>query len=70
VYVLDEREAFEAMTRFLVAFYNRTNGDMATLMADIEIQGDGCTNDPAAWSDWIHFVAEVKAEHPEAPGIG
>jgi hypothetical protein len=61
VYVLDEREAFEAMTRFLTAFYKRTNGDMATLMADIEMQSDGLTNDPAAWSDWMHFVAEVKA---------
>jgi hypothetical protein len=61
MYTLDEKEAFAAMTLFLTAFYRRTNGDMATLMADIEIQSDGLTNDPAAWSDWIHFVEEVKA---------
>jgi hypothetical protein len=62
VYTLDEKEAFEAMTRFLTAFYKRTGGDMDTLIADIEIQDDGVTNDPAAWSDWMQYVAEVKNE--------
>jgi hypothetical protein len=64
VYSLDENEAFDAMVKFLTAFYKRTNGDMATLMADIEKQADGLTNDPAAWDDWLRFVKDVK-EHDE-----
>jgi hypothetical protein len=61
MYTMDEHEAFEVMTRFLTAFFQRTNGDMATLMADIALQGDGLTNDPAAWNDWLTYVREVKA---------
>jgi len=62
MYELDEHQAFDAMTRFLRAFYKRTNGDMATLMADIEIQSDGLTNDPAAWEDWLKYVQEVSRD--------
>lgn len=63
--MLNEREAFEVMTRFLTAFYKRTNGDMATLMADIEMLADGRPNDPAAWSDWMQYVEEVTGAEAE-----
>jgi hypothetical protein len=59
-YDLNEREAFEAMTLFLAEFYERTSGDMATLMADIQVEPDGITFDPAAWDDWLRCVAAVK----------
>ena len=57
---LDEREAFAAMRMDLTEFYDRTGGDMATLMTDIEIQADGESLDPAAWQDWLRCVREVK----------
>lgn len=60
MYTLNEREAFEAMTGFLTAFYRRTGGDMQTLMADIRILPDGQTGDPAAWDDWLESVVHVK----------
>jgi hypothetical protein len=33
---------------------------METLLADIAIEVDGGTLDPAAWDDWIACVREVK----------
>ena len=67
---LNEREAFIAMTLFLQEFYRQTGGDFPTLLADIEIAPDGITGDPAAWADWLGFVADVKRRHipydPEA----
>ena len=57
---LSEREAFEALTLFLSQYYERAGDDMATLMADITIQSDGGTLDPAAWDDWLRCVREVE----------
>jgi hypothetical protein len=57
---LNEREAFIAMTLFLKQFYEQTGGDFLTLLTDIQIEPDGVTLDPAAWQDWLGFVAEVK----------
>ena len=63
MYSLDEREAFEAMRRFLDAFFWRTKGgELAVLLSDMQAHEDGCTNDPAAWDDWLGFVREVKEE--------
>ncbi len=62
MYQLSEREAFQAMTQFLTEFYDRAGNDMETLLADITIESDGMTLDPAAWVDWIRCVRAVKAE--------
>jgi hypothetical protein len=56
---LSEREAFEAMRRFLTEFYDRAGNDMETLLADITIEVDGGTLDPAAWEDWMRCVRAV-----------
>jgi hypothetical protein len=62
MYQLREREAFQAMTQFLSEFYDRAGNDMETLLADITIESDGMTLDPAAWADWIRCVRAVKGE--------
>ena len=62
MYQLSEHEAFEAMTRFLAEFYGRAGNDMETLLADITLEADGTTLDPAAWDDWMRIVRGVKGE--------
>jgi len=57
MYQLSEREAFDVITRFLTEFYGRAGSDMETLLADITIEADGGTLDPAAWDDWMRCVA-------------
>jgi hypothetical protein len=59
---MDERQAFRAMTLFLGRFYERAGKDMETLLADITIEGDGVTLDPAAWDDWLAAVADARAD--------
>jgi hypothetical protein len=60
---LSEREAFQAMTLFLQEFYARAGNDIETLLADITIEADGGTLDPAAWDDWLRCVESVSG-HP------
>lgn len=67
--MLTPRQAFEAMSRFLWQFYERTKpGDMVTLLTDITIEDDGMTTDPAAWDDWLHCVREVRGGGPSSSG--
>ena len=63
---LSEREAFRAMTLFLTEYYERA-GDLVTLLADITVESDGRTLDPAAWDDWVRCVREVKARPGDEP---
>lgn len=65
-YDLSEQEAFQALTIFLSAFYRRAGDDMATLLADIEVESDGDTRDPAAWDDWVDAVRAVKGASPSS----
>jgi hypothetical protein len=53
------------MTLFLDQFYARAGDDLVTLMADISIEPDDGTLDPAAWEDWMKCVETVKAERRE-----
>jgi hypothetical protein len=50
------------MSQFLSEFYNRAGSDMETLLADLTIESDGMTLDPAAWDDWMRCVRAVKDE--------
>ena len=50
------------MTLFLRQYYERAGDDLATLLADISIERDGGTLDPAAWDDWMRCVRTVKSE--------
>jgi hypothetical protein len=53
---MDEREAFEAMSRFIRQFANRAGDDLLTLLGDISLEADGNPTDPAAWTDWLECV--------------
>ena len=64
-YLMDEREAFEAMSRFIWQYANRAGDDLITLIGDIQIEADGGPTDPAAWTDWLECVRTVK-EGPSA----
>jgi hypothetical protein len=58
---LTEAEAFAAMRCFLERFLKSAGNDMYTLLGDIFIRpSDGVPTDPAAWTDWLSCVAEVK----------
>jgi hypothetical protein len=64
MYLLDEKEAFQAMALFLNAYYDRGGGGghLAPLLQEIEFLHDGRTYDPAAWNDWLECVRKIKAE--------
>lgn len=57
-----KQKAFAAMTRFLTEFYERAGNDMETLLADVTIEKDGMTLDPAAWEDGMRSVRAVKGK--------
>ncbi len=59
--MISERDGFDAMRLFLEQFYSRAGNDMETLLADIGIEADGEPLDPAAWSDWLRCVEQVRA---------
>ena len=59
-YSLNEREAFDAMSRFLWQYANRAGDRLFDLLGDIHIEPDGGPTDPAAWSDWIACVRLAK----------
>ena len=63
-YTLTEHEAFLAMSLFIAQFASTAGDDLATLAADIEIEADGETLDPAAWHDWIECIRAVKGDPP------
>ena len=64
---LDEREAFNAMSRFLWQYARRAGNDLITLLGDITIESDGGTTDPAAWDDWMECVRSAKSAGLVAP---
>jgi hypothetical protein len=66
-YSLSEQEAFLAMTLFIEQFASTAGDDLATLAADISVESDGSTLDPAAWTDWLECVKAAKGQ-PEAAG--
>jgi hypothetical protein len=54
------QEGFRAMIVFLENFFQQAGEDVATLMADLEIQEDGDPLDPAAWSDWLSAIERIR----------
>jgi hypothetical protein len=57
--LLNEKDAFLAMTKFLTKWYSFTHSeDIATLLAgmDLEVWKDGRTFEPGLWEDWIEAV--------------
>jgi hypothetical protein len=59
-YTLNEREAFEAMSKFLWQYANRAGDELFNLLGDIHLEPDGHPTDPAAWDDWMSCVRAVK----------
>jgi len=57
---LTERQAFDAMVRFLEEVYHCTQSDdIGGLLSDLLIAETNETADPAAWEDWMHSVHTV-----------
>ena len=62
--ILTAREAFEAMRRFLRAFWERgdgieTSNDVSALLSFIEPTASGMPLDQAQWYDWVAAVKAV-----------
>jgi len=57
---LNEREAFDAMSRFLWQYANRAGDELFNLLGDLHIEPDGRPTDPATWDDWLGCVRAVK----------
>jgi hypothetical protein len=60
--MMDEHQAFAAMTLFLEDFYRRVGNELEILIVDIGLQPDGRPLDRAAWEDWMRFVDRVVGE--------
>lgn len=57
---LTERQAFDAMVRFLEGVYDRTQSDdIGGLLSDLLIAETNETADPATWKDWMNSVQTV-----------
>jgi hypothetical protein len=61
---MNEREAFDVMSKFLWQFANRAGDELFNLLGDISIEADGQPTDPAAWTDWMECVREVMDKKP------
>ena len=59
---LSERQAYEAMIRFLTRFHLPRFDQIGVVLGELEFRADGQTGDPAAWSDWMRCVTEELAE--------
>ena len=56
-----DREIYLAMVEFLRAYAERAQaGSLETLLADIELAGDGAPLDPAMWVDWLAALEVVR----------
>jgi len=64
VRTLSELQAFDAMIRFLEAYWQMrgaTSDDLATLLSDLSrnVWSNGMPGDPATWSDWREAISCV-----------
>ena len=57
---LSDREAFDAMSLFLNRYAEQAGDDLVTLLGGLQLMKDGEPTDPAAWSDWLSCVSDVK----------
>ncbi len=56
------REAYAAAFRYLQRYYERTGADeVGALLGSMSLLPDGGSADPAAWSDWLQAVEDVRA---------
>ncbi|MFN3548659.1 MAG: hypothetical protein ACK4U0_14320 [Mesorhizobium sp.] len=58
--ILAEREAYQAMLRFLERHFDRSQSDdIAVLLGSASLLDDGSSADPALTKEWHECVAEV-----------
>jgi hypothetical protein len=64
--VLSGEQAFQAMSRFLERYCERTGGkgELAAVLSDMQIMPDGRPADPAAWENWLDAVRMVLEDTP------
>lgn len=64
---LSAADGFLAVGKFLRAYFDRTEGcgDLATLCADVEVEKDQISTDPAALSDWQQAVTDTLTERAD-----
>jgi hypothetical protein len=68
---LSEREAFDAMRKYLQAYWERfSDARVSDVLSDSQpaFLAATVTADPAAWEDWIKAVHEVRATKNPARG--
>lgn len=61
---LSQRQAFDAMRRYLQAYWERSNQSLVSdVLSDTQpaFLADTVTADPAAWEDWLKAVQEAIA---------
>lgn len=60
-------QAFDAMSKFLEGYYERTSSDdIGSLLGDMRILKDGGTADPASWDDWLESVRDVLGQSKDS----
>ena len=58
---LTVEQAYRAMLAFLEREVELTEcSDLADLLAGYKLDGDGRTNDPALWDEWMEAVGRVR----------
>jgi hypothetical protein len=63
---LSEREAYLTMVEFIRMYASRAGaGNLATLIADIELAPDGEPQDPASWGDWQDATYVARGSQPK-----
>jgi hypothetical protein len=62
---LTVEQAYRVMLAFLEREVELTESlDLADLLAGYKLDGDGRTNDPALWDEWMEAVGQVRADKP------
>ena len=62
---LTVEQAYRVMLAFLEREVELTvSRDLADLLAGYKLDGDGRTNDPALWDEWMEAVGQVRADKP------
>lgn len=62
--ILTPMEALLSMTDYLWGFMERCGDELALCVADLTVDDDGLTSDPAAWDDWLASVDRIKRGEP------
>lgn len=58
--------AFKSMQCFLQKYFKKTmSEDVGSLLGDIQLLNNNTTMDPAAWTDWLECVEEVRLRSQE-----